>query len=417
MHSTKLSLPNELLQLLDRLHQAGHKAYAVGGGVRDIILERPIKDWDVATSAPPEQVMRLFPHTVPTGLKHGTVTVLAEGTPPQAFEVTTFRTDGTYSDTRRPDSVEFVANIEDDLARRDFTVNALAYDPRDARLIDLWGGVSDLRRRCIRTVGNPDQRFKEDGLRLLRAARFAAQLGFTVEASTRAAMRRRAQLIKKISAERVRDELTAILLSPRPSMALKLLRDVGILQFVLPELTRNKSALSSALQRLNLLAASKAPASASLATRLAAIFPSPALLRRLRFSNREMHDVATLQRHLRSARDCERDDATSLRRRFAEVGADLVPALLELQLVCQAPKKLLQWKRAAEALLAHEQVLGMRQLAIDGGDVMQVCNQREGSEIGKVLRESLELVWEEPGLNVKEALTQWMIERWRDDLR
>lgn len=188
-------------------------------------------DWDIATSARPEHVKALFARTVDTGLKHGTVTVLMEGTP---YEVTTYRTEGAYADSRHPDHVEFVDDIESDLSRRDFTVNAMAYHPRRG-LLDPFGGQADLKDRCIRCVGDPATRFGEDALRMMRAVRFACVLGFAVEPGTQAAICACAPRIADISAERVRDELNKLLLSAKPSRGLRLLLDAGLLEWVLPE--------------------------------------------------------------------------------------------------------------------------------------------------------------------------------------
>ena len=198
--------------ILTILREAGHESYYVGGCVRDLLLGRPIHDWDITTSALPEQTMACFPHCVPTGIKHGTVTVLVEN---WSAEVTTFRADGAYSDGRHPDRVSFVGNLEDDLSRRDFTINAMAIDTQ-GNIVDLFGGKEDLDRKLIRCVGDPETRFREDALRILRAIRFSAQLGFTIEENTRRAIADCADLCRRLSVERVRDELEKTLLSEQP---------------------------------------------------------------------------------------------------------------------------------------------------------------------------------------------------------
>lgn len=213
--------PEKILEILEN---AGYEAYYVGGCVRDLLLGRPVHDWDVTTSALPEQTMACFSHCVPTGLRHGTVTVLEGGA---AAEVTTFRCDGGYRDGRHPDQVTFVRSLKEDLARRDFTVNAMAMD-RSGRLTDLYGGRADLAAGVLRCVGEPERRFREDALRMLRAVRFSAQLGFAVEPETWAAMGRCAPLCQCLSAERVRDELEKTLLSNRPDCAVKM-ADLGLL--------------------------------------------------------------------------------------------------------------------------------------------------------------------------------------------
>lgn len=213
------------ITILNTLSAAGYEAYYVGGCVRDHLLCRPIHDWDITTSALPEQTMACFVHCVPTGIKHGTVTVLLDGL--QA-EVTTFRCDGSYHDGRHPEQVTFVRSLEQDLARRDFTINAMAMD-RNGRLVDLYGGRSDLDAKLLRCVGDPERRFREDALRMLRAIRFSAQLGFAIEPQTWAAIERCAPLCAGLSAERIRDEVEKTLLSPCPERLLDMAR-FGMLQ-------------------------------------------------------------------------------------------------------------------------------------------------------------------------------------------
>ncbi len=205
--------PKYVLDILCALGRAGHSAALAGGCVRDSLLGRRPNDWDVASSARPEEVLALFPRCVPTGLRHGTVTVLSRG---GAVEVTSFRAEGAYSDHRRPDSVAFGCSLEEDLARRDLTVNAMAMDAA-GNVTDPFGGRADLERRLLRCVGAPERRFSEDALRMLRTVRFSAQLGFGVEAETLRAVRELAPLAASLSAERVRDELIKTLRSPRPS--------------------------------------------------------------------------------------------------------------------------------------------------------------------------------------------------------
>lgn len=205
--------------ILRTLRDAGFEAYYVGGCVRDKLLMRPCSDWDITTAALPEEVMALFSHTVPTGLKHGTVTVLLDG---ERAEVTTFRADGVYLDSRHPEDVRFVRSLREDLSRRDFTINAMALG-LDGTITDLFGGQEDLRRGIIRCVGEPETRFREDSLRMLRACRFAAQLGFAIEKDTWHAMEVCAPLCRKLSRERVSEETRKILLSERPEMLEKML--------------------------------------------------------------------------------------------------------------------------------------------------------------------------------------------------
>lgn len=220
----KFLLPEPVERCCAALREAGHAAHPVGGCVRDLLLGRVPGDWDVTTSARPEEVQALFSHTVPTGVKHGTVTVV-EGE--MAIEVTTFRRESGYTDARHPDAVAFDTDLTGDLARRDFTVNAMALD-QELEVIDPFGGRDDLERGLIQAVGDPARRFSEDALRILRGVRFAAQLGFTLEADTAAAMEACAHLTDRVSAERVKTEVEKILLSPRPQWMEKLIR-LGVL--------------------------------------------------------------------------------------------------------------------------------------------------------------------------------------------
>lgn len=209
---------------LEALTKAGYAAYPVGGCVRDLLLGREPEDVDLCTSAHPEEIMALFPKAVPTGLLHGTVTVPTED---GNVEITTFRREGGYADSRHPDAVSFDVGLREDLSRRDFTVNAMALD-REGEVIDPFGGREDLKKRLIRCVGEPDKRFSEDALRMLRAIRFAAQLGFSIEETTAAALSRNAHRVEKVSKERIKAEMEKILLSPRPQMA-GLLFQTGLL--------------------------------------------------------------------------------------------------------------------------------------------------------------------------------------------
>ncbi len=216
-----------------KLQAAGHEAFVVGGAVRDLIRDLHPDDYDLATSATPEEVQQLFPRVIPTGIDHGTVTVLHRR---KTLEVTTFRTESGYSDARHPDFVEFVATIEADLARRDFTINGMALDPVSERFLDPFGGEADLESGTVRAIGNPDKRFAEDALRLLRAIRFATQLGFIIEIGTWDALVRIAGSLRLVSHERMRDEINKILASQQPSVGFRLMSDSGLLRIVLPEL-------------------------------------------------------------------------------------------------------------------------------------------------------------------------------------
>ena len=227
----KLTLDPGAAALLDALHTAGYAAYAVGGCVRDSLLGRTAHDWDLCTSALPQQVMELFgtEQCIPTGLQHGTVTIKYGG---QLYETTTFRTEGSYTDGRHPDEVQFVPDVREDLARRDFTINAMAYNEAEG-LVDPFGGQADLQNGLLRAVGEPQQRFTEDALRILRLYRFAARFGFALDAATARAARQLAPHLDCISAERIQEELAKLLAAPQPGAYL----EPAVLAVVLPELT------------------------------------------------------------------------------------------------------------------------------------------------------------------------------------
>ena len=233
----KIALPQILKEFNQVFVDAGYKAYLVGGAVRDVILGSKINDYDVATNATPQDVMKLFKFVVPTGFEHGTVTVHFKN---EEIEVTTFRTEAGYSDGRHPDSVNYAATIEEDLSRRDFTMNAIAVDLNDGKIVDPYGGQDDIAKKMIKTVGNPHERFMEDGLRPIRALRFASKLNFSIEKYTYLEIFKEdiQKKITSISIERFRDEFNKILVSKKPSVGLKLMEETGVLKLFIPELAQ-----------------------------------------------------------------------------------------------------------------------------------------------------------------------------------
>jgi len=235
---TETDIPAAVVEVCACLARAGHAAVLVGGAVRDALLGRVVSDWDVATSATPTEVMALFRRTIPTGVQHGTVTALVgeRGTTEEPVEITTFRGEGEYLDGRRPSSVEFLRSLHDDLARRDLTINAIAWDPVGAVLTDPFGGLADLHRGIIVAVGDPTQRFTEDGLRTMRAVRFCATLAMALDPATAAAIPAALDVLAKVSRERVYVELTKMLKAPRPSLGLVPMAETGIWPYVLPPL-------------------------------------------------------------------------------------------------------------------------------------------------------------------------------------
>ena len=226
----KIQMPVNANRIIHTLQEAGHEAYIVGGCVRDAILGKEPGDWDITTSAKPEEVKALFRRTIDTGIEHGTVTVMFDK---EGYEVTTYRVDGKYEDHRRPTSVTFTASLIEDMKRRDFTINAMAYNETEG-VIDHFDGMGDLKRKMIRCVGEPKERFDEDALRILRALRFSAQLDFSIDEKTKEAIRNQAVYLKDISAERIHVELTKLLVSSHPER-LRTAYELGVTKIVLPE--------------------------------------------------------------------------------------------------------------------------------------------------------------------------------------
>ena len=288
----KLTLDPGAAALLDTLHAAGYAAYAVGGCVRDSLLGRTAHDWDLCTSALPQQVMELFgtEQCIPTGLQHGTVTIKYGG---QLYETTTFRTEGSYTDGRHPDEVQFVPDVREDLARRDFTINAMAYNEAEG-LVDPFGGQKDLQNGLLRAVGEPQQRFTEDALRILRLYRFAARFGFALDAATARAARQLAPHLDCISAERIQEELAKLLAAPQPGAYL----EPAVLAVVLPELT--PAALEAAKQVVDACLAGEENLPVRWAALLGALGETATrrVLKRLRCSNACIEETAVLVREV-----------------------------------------------------------------------------------------------------------------------
>ena len=286
----KLTLDPGAAALLDALHTAGYAAYAVGGCVRDSLLGRTAHDWDLCTSALPQQVMELFgtEQCIPTGLQHGTVTIKYGG---QLYETTTFRTEGSYTDGRHPDEVQFVPDVREDLARRDFTINAIAYNEAEG-LVDPFGGQADLQNGLLRAVGEPQQRFTEDALRILRLYRFAARFGFALDAATARAARQLAPHLDCISAERIQEELAKLLAAPQPGAYL----EPAVLAVVLPELTPEK--LTAAKPVVDACPAGEENLPVRWAALLGALGEADTrrVLKRLRCSNACIEETAVLVR-------------------------------------------------------------------------------------------------------------------------
>ncbi len=423
--------------ILNTLESAGYSAYIVGGAVRDTLLGIKPHDYDIATSALPWQTKLLFSRTIDTGLKHGTVTVVENK---QSYEVTTFRAESGYSDLRHPDSILYVKTIEEDLARRDFTINAMAYSPSSG-LVDVYNGRGDLGMGLIRCVGDPDCRFKEDALRMLRAVRFSAQLDFSLEINLQRAIRRCAVLIKRISSERILEEMNKILLSPHPGR-LRLLHELGLLRALMPEVDvcfsirqKNKyhiynvgehivKAVESTRADITLRWAAllhdigKAVCSSTDSNGVIHFYGhhkesvklASDILFRLRMDRSTAEDILTLVEY----HDVRVEpSAAAVKRMMSRTGESLFEKLLELQEADNRaknpkylPEKLERIERTRQiyrTVVAEGQPYLVSQLAINGRDLLR-SGYRAGREIGDTLRSLLDEVIMKPELNRREYL-------------
>lgn len=439
--AVQAAVPEYVRRVARRLADGGHRTVVVGGGVRDALLgRRETGIWDLATAARPERVREIFPGAVPTGLAHGTVTL---PTPEGPVEITTFRTEGAYSDARRPDRVFYTEDLSADLRRRDFTVNALAYDPVAGALVDEVGGMDDLAHGRLRAVGDPRLRLTEDALRALRAARLVSTHGFTLSRETAEALPHAAPLLSRLSAERIRDELGKLLLGDEPDEGLETLRVAGLLDPILPELAacvgvaQNRyhafdvyqhtlATVRGAARRPRVRWAALCHDLGKPATRAErpdgeATFHGHALLgaeltarllNRLRFPHAERDAVVVLVReHLIDYQD-EWTDA-AVRRLLARVGAEHLEDLFELRRADRAatgvgsgPEDLQGLRARLAQALAARSALSVADLAIGGQDVMRELGLPAGPAIGRLLRALLEEVLDDPALNTRERLLE-----------
>lgn len=437
----RIDVPPAALAVCRKLAEAGHQAYVVGGCVRDALMGRAAEDWDVATSADPQVVLKLFPKTIPTGLQHGTVTVMMKGEP---IEVTTFRGEGAYTDARRPDSVRFGVTLEEDLSRRDFTMNAIAWDPVAQRIVDPFGGREDLAARLIRAVGDPVQRFREDGLRVMRAVRFAAVLEFAIEPATEAAIPSALESLRKVSAERVQQELMKLLSARKPSVGLDAAQRTGILDVILPELAEGVGVVQNRYHSHDVWRHTMATVDGTPGdpvVRLAALLHdvakprtaapkedapgefsfyrhdsigaemSDAIMRRLKFSNKDRERVVNVVANHMFWYSPEWTDAT-VRRFIRRVGEEALPDLFAVRVGDVVGRgrgedpetELGELRKRVETVLATDQALSVKDLAINGGDVMAALALPPGRIIGQILEKLLERVIEDPSLNERDKL-------------
>jgi tRNA nucleotidyltransferase (CCA-adding enzyme) len=453
MPTTILSqaVPADVRVICKHLREAGFEGWLVGGRVRDAIMAaltsdhrmRAPGDWDVATNARPEQVTKLFKKVIPTGIAHGTVTVLLGG---EGYEVTTFRAEAGYEDGRRPDQVDFLDDITADLARRDFTVNAIAYDPLEDTLVDPFHGIDDIRAELLRAVGDPSERFREDGLRVLRAARFVSTLQFALEGKTEAAIEGSLDSYRKVSAERIRDEWMKTMKAPNPSRAFEVMRRHGMLQITAPELLEavgceqnrfhkydvwghtmacmDACPASPVLRVAGLLHDVGKPRSREFSSKtsdytfynhenIGAEMAAP-MLQRLRFSNAESERIVGLVRHHLICYSDDWSDA-AVRRWLRRVTPDLAEDLYLLGRADALGKgqdahdditNIDRLQERVERLLEAGAAVSVRDLAINGNDLIRTLGLRPGPIMGEILRALLDEVTETPERNARELLLQ-----------
>lgn len=433
----RIQLPRKAEDIIEKIQAAGYEAYAVGGCIRDSILGKEPDDWDITTSAKPEEVKMLFDRTIDTGIQHGTVTVMIGK---EGFEITTYRIDGKYEDSRHPKDVTFTSNLKEDLRRRDFTINAMAYNSKDG-LIDLYEGVQDMKQGLIRCVGDAEERFTEDALRMMRAVRFSAQLGYAIEENTKKAIRKLAPTIQNISAERIRTELVKLMTSAHPDF-FRIAYETGITAQVFPEFDicmeteQNNphhcySVGEHILHTLSYVENDKV-------LRLAMLFHdigkprtltideegithnhghaavgeelTVRILKRLKFDNDTIDKVKKLVRY--HDRKIE-TNAKSIRRAVSDIGEDIFPLLFSVkyadimaQSEYQRDEKLSELetlKSIYGRIIEEKNCLSLKDLAVTGGDLI-AAGMKPGREIGTALHKLLEVVLEEPEHNQKEYL-------------
>ncbi|AKT38040.1 CCA tRNA nucleotidyltransferase [Chondromyces crocatus] len=436
-------VPPDVLGICRRLREQGKRGWIVGGCVRDLLRGKPAKDWDVATDARPEETARYFRKVIPTGIQHGTVTVVIKGV---HYEVTTLRGEGAYSDGRRPDTVEFVDDITADLARRDFTFNAIAIDPVDGHLIDPFGGRGDLEARTLRAVGKPDERFAEDGLRVLRGARFSATLECVIDPETERAMgtARSLDTFRRVSQERVREEWLKAMNAPRPSVAFEAMRRTGILAITSPELIESVGCAQNRYHAYDVWGHAMACLDACRAEpilRMAALLHDVGkprtrafsdktqdytfydhervgaemvepFLTRLRFSNEQRARIVALVRHHLICYSDDWSDA-AVRRWLRRVTPGLAPELYEIGTADALGKGLdateslasIERLRArAEAVMKAGAAMSTRDLALNGGALMKALGIKPGPIVGQLLDHLVEVVTDDPEANTPDRL-------------
>lgn len=432
-------VPEAIKRFARRFKENGFSLYIVGGAVRDHLMGLPIQDFDFTTDAQPQEVMSMFKRVIPTGIEHGTVTVLIGG---ERFEVTTFRSEGEYHDGRHPDSVTFIRSLEEDLKRRDFTINAFAADCENGKILDYHQGQEDLKHGIIRAIGEPMERFEEDALRIVRAARFASKLDFSIEQETLSAMGVLKGNLRKVSYERIRDELFKLVMTDHPCVGLGYLRELGLLEIILPELEACRGVYQGGIHHEDVLDHSISACQASVVTsktlevRLAALLHdigkartvvegelrntfnrhdvvgaelAEQVMRNLKASNEQVNAVTHLVRHHMFDYQSNWTDS-AVRRFITRIGVPFIPLLFQLRLADQIAihgsidtTALDEFSERIQAILCAQDALTIKDLAVNGNDLITLGFPK-GELIGKTLNMLLETVLDDPKQNTRECL-------------
>lgn len=444
-----MTIPAFIQPTINTIKQSGHRVYIVGGPVRDMILNRPINNWDLATNAKPEEILKLFPDGFYNN-QFGTVGLAIENEGKKLIvEITTFRTESNYEDSRHPSTVNWANTIEEDLARRDFTINAMAFDGK--MIVDPFSGQQDIKNKIIKAVRDPDLRFQEDALRLMRAVRFASELGFFIEENTRLAIQKNAEKITAISSERVRDELFKIIVSPHPAEGILFLHNLHLLNYILPELDICFTIPQKSPNRhhkydvgTHCVEALRACQSTDTITRLATLlhdigkaktfrqeketgqitfynhevagtFQAQAIAKRLKLSNKETEKLVTLVRfHQFTVNELQTDKA--LRRFVRNVGKEYLEDMFDLRTAdrigsgsTETSWRTELFKKRLDKVL--EEPFTVTDLAVDGKDIMTILGIPPGPPVGKLLQEIFQTVSDEGMPNEREKLLAYIQEK------
>ncbi len=396
-----INIPRDVKKIIEILNKAGYEAYAVGGCVRDSILKRTPGDWDITTAAKPDEIKKLFRKTIDTGIEHGTVTVRMGG---NSYEVTTYRIDGEYEDSRHPKAVTYTASLTEDLKRRDFTINAMAYSEGDG-LVDIYGGLSDIEKKIIRCVGSPSERFTEDALRILRAIRFSAQLGFSIDEGTWEYICKLGSRLKNISKERIYTELNKTLLSDNPEY-IKLIYDADIAGYMADALANIK--LTEKINNIKYLKKERYVRWAAFASESSEAVLKAALSE-LKADNDTKNKACILVRELNVEMPTTETD---IRRMLSSYGIEIVKELLELKklgfgICAEGKADIEKISQLVDAIITRGDCLSLKTMAITGADLIAM-GYKPGRQLGDILNRLFNIVLDNPEYNTKEKLKEYI---------